>query len=90
MLRLADRDVDRGLAGLDASQKLLEAHERRARVSRPSGGVARSVTFMDHPGGHAPPDHNHRRGQVKARLTIGGSLKSKRFPSRYPESDGRR
>ena len=41
VLRLADRDVDRGLARLDAGQKLGEPHERRACVSRPSGEVSR-------------------------------------------------
>ena len=90
VLRLADRDVDHGLAGRDVAQKLRQPHERRACVSRPSGGC-RAFGDVHGPiaGGHAPPDHNHRRGQVKARLTIGGRAKTERFPSRYPKSHGR-
>jgi len=38
MLRFADRQIDGGLARLDASDQLGQPHERRAAVSRRSSG----------------------------------------------------
>ena len=55
MLRLADRDVDRRHARLDAGQEVGQPHERRACVGDPSGGGAFGNVHEPLHGGNAPP-----------------------------------
>ena len=60
VLRLADREIDGGLAGRDAGDQLGQPHERRAAIDRRSSGRGRLAL-----GGH----HGHWRRARSARDT---------------------
>jgi hypothetical protein len=73
VLRLADREVDRRLAGRDVGKELGEPHERRALLGPGRGGERHGIGGthgkLSCKGG-SPHAGNLRRGEVKARLTI--------------------
>ena len=78
MLRLADRETDRGLARRNVVEQLAHAHERRARAGGANGRRVSGIggRLAGHPVHHEqrdrPPHHRtgyHRSGEVKTRLT---------------------
>src|SRR6185312_4963384 len=82
MLRLADRDIDRRLARIDAGDQVGEAHKGGAGIGCYSGGCGRLELgghqghAVGRRGGASPRDFccaDNRSGEVKTRLTIGSA-----------------